>query len=118
MVVEGETGLLTDERRPEHFADALLEMLKNGEMRAEYGAAGQERARELFAKEETAGSLVRYIASHGDFNRDSELKGFFGAFLAQRWRRFLRKWQRKAPSKYVLIERERRAARKKSGKGS
>jgi colanic acid/amylovoran biosynthesis glycosyltransferase len=114
MVAEGETGLLTDERQPEDFADALLKMLNDADMRERFGKAGQVRARELFAKEKTAGALAKCLASHGNFAIDSGLNGFTGAFAKQLALRFLRKFQPKKMSKYARIEQEQRKARKSS----
>lgn len=112
MVVEGETGLLSDERRPADFADALLKMLTDGAMRDRFGKAGQLRARELFAKEMTAGALAKYLAAYGDFNFDAKLSGFFGSYAQQWTRRLVRMLAPRKQSRYALIEKKQRKARK------
>jgi len=56
-VVHGETGFLVPERTPEAFAQPLIELLRNEEMRAAMGAKGFERCRELFEVGKTIGQL-------------------------------------------------------------
>lgn len=47
-VANGETGLLVSPGRPAQLADALLRLVENPELRADFGRAGERRARERF----------------------------------------------------------------------
>ena len=57
MVIEGETGLLVDERHPDDFAEAVAKMLGDVALCESMGAAGEARAREVFAQAVTAGTV-------------------------------------------------------------
>ena len=65
MVRDGFTGLLTDERAPDAFADALATLLSDRELCHQMGRAGHERAARMFAKEITARDLMRCLAAFG-----------------------------------------------------
>lgn len=65
MVVDGETGRLVPERQPEAFAGILRELLADPTRAQAMGAAGEQRAVELFAKEKTARQLFRLLAGRG-----------------------------------------------------
>ena len=98
MLIEEETGLLVDERRPDDFAGAVMELLGDPGRCARMGEAGERRAREVFAQSVTAGSLRAEFASCGAFGLSGRIKN---------WLRRLRK---PAPSEYALAERAARAA--------
>ena len=101
MIIEGQTGLLVDERRPGDFAEAVIGLLKNPARCEEMGRAGERRAREVFAQAVTAGSL----------KREFERCGAFG--IAGKVKRWLGRLTRRQASENVLAERE---ARKAAGK--
>jgi glycosyltransferase involved in cell wall biosynthesis len=96
MVIEGETGLLVDERHPDDFAAAVAELLGDPERRERMGIAGERRARDVFAQAVTAGSLRACFAECGAF-------GHWG-----RVRNWLGKFRRRGMSKYALAEAEAR----------
>ena len=56
-IVHGETGFLVPERSPEAFAQPLIELLRNEELRARMGANGFRRCQELFEVGKTIGQL-------------------------------------------------------------
>ncbi len=62
-VVHGETGFLVPERSPEAFAQPLIQLLRNEELRAAMGAKGFERCRELFEVGKTIGQLEQLYES-------------------------------------------------------
>jgi len=51
VVVHGETGLLVPPRDHDALADAIVRLLKDGELRRRMGEAGRARARALFSSE-------------------------------------------------------------------
>jgi len=53
IVVEGETGLLAEPRQSAALADAIVRMMRDGELRARLAAAGRHRVRERFTIERT-----------------------------------------------------------------
>ncbi|MBL9151796.1 MAG: glycosyltransferase family 4 protein [Verrucomicrobiales bacterium] len=65
MVIDGITGRLVDERRPDDFAGILAEMIASPDTCETMGRAGEERAARLFAQEATARSLRRLLIGHG-----------------------------------------------------
>ena len=73
MVIEGETGLLTDERQPEDFADCLEQLLNDDERCRKFGQAGHTLASERFDKSVTTRCLKRALISGGKVRFDSEL---------------------------------------------
>jgi glycosyltransferase involved in cell wall biosynthesis len=56
-VQEGATGFLVPERQPLALAGALSRLLANPELVRSLGAAGHERAAQLFAIEKSAQAL-------------------------------------------------------------
>ena len=103
MVIEGETGLLVDERCPDDFAHAVAKLLKDPEARARMGQAGEGRAREVFAQAVTAGSLKSKFAGCGAYGVLRPLKQLLG------------KLRKPKVSQYALAEQE---ARRQAGKRS
>jgi glycosyltransferase involved in cell wall biosynthesis len=99
MVIDGESGLLVDERRPDDFAEAIAKLLDDGAMRSRMGAAGERRARDVFDQAVTAGSLRLYLKGCGAFGWTGKIKNWLGR---------LRKG---AESEYALAEREARKIR-------
>ena len=75
MVEHGVTGLLTAERDPVAFADALEKLLQHPEQAQQMGQAGLARAQRLFAQEITARQLLQHFAARGLMNFDSSLAG-------------------------------------------
>ncbi len=59
IVIEGVTGLLVPPGDPEALAAAILDLLQHPEKAKAFGAAGQQRARELF-------SIDRVVKQHED----------------------------------------------------
>ncbi|MGI9240228.1 MAG: glycosyltransferase family 4 protein, partial [Verrucomicrobiales bacterium] len=100
MVIEGETGLLVDEREPDDFAAAVLKLMGDEPVRRKMGAAGEARAREVFDQAVTAGCLRAYFRECGAY-------GFFGK-ISNRLGRLLKP----AESPYARAESEARRARK------
>ena len=98
MVIEGETGLLVDERKPDDFAEAVMQLLDDQGMCERMGAAGEKRAREVFAQSVTAGSLKSCFASCGAFGVLGKVRNLLG------------KLRRPVESEYRLAEREARRA--------
>jgi glycosyltransferase involved in cell wall biosynthesis len=62
-VVDGETGYLVPERSPEKFAEPVIKLLRNDELRASMGAKGFERCLQLFEVQKTIGQLEDYYRS-------------------------------------------------------
>jgi colanic acid/amylovoran biosynthesis glycosyltransferase len=73
MVVDGVTGLLSEERQPEAFADHLAKLLQDEALCEKMGAAGLEHAKQHFAKEVTSKALLRAFAEHSAFGFDIAL---------------------------------------------
>ncbi len=73
MVVEGVTGLLSEEQQPEAFADHLARLLRDPALCGRMGEAGLEHARTHFAKEQTAVRLLRLFAERGSLRFDAGL---------------------------------------------
>jgi glycosyltransferase involved in cell wall biosynthesis len=53
VVADGETGLLVDANDPKAFADALLILLQDSDLRTQMGNAGLERVKGAFQLQET-----------------------------------------------------------------
>ncbi len=110
MVVDGETGLLVEERDPEAFAEALSRLLCDEESRARMGRAGREHAAANFAKEVTARALLRCLAAFGAVRFDLDLVwsdvALVPAHLKQMVLRGLRKLRPRRASRYVVAERK------------
>jgi len=94
MVVEGETGLLVDERNPEAFAAALRTLINDPPGRFAMGQAGVRHALSLFDKEVTTKSLLCYLVAGGLVNTDpalvAECRDLASCYRAQRLKRLLR----------------------------
>ncbi len=65
MVIDGETGRLVEERRPEEFAGILEDLLSSPETTESMGSAGYTLAEQIFSKKVTARSLRRYQVEFG-----------------------------------------------------
>lgn len=91
MIVENKTGFLTDERRPEAFANALEPLLRDAALAAEMGAAGQALARERFDQSVTGEHLLRELTAFCGFPGAFRLPGMKGPALRfHLFRRFTR----------------------------
>ena len=94
MVIDGSTGLLTEERDPDAFAHALATLLADQEMCRQMGMAGHERASRMFAKESTSGDLLNCLVAHGNLRFDAGLvlkfPGLIPCYVAQWFRRLAR----------------------------
>jgi colanic acid/amylovoran biosynthesis glycosyltransferase len=110
MVLDGETGLLVEERDPEAFAEALARLLRDKEARKRMGEAGLKHAAANFAKEVTARSLIRCLVAFGSVRFDFDLAwsdmALVPAHLKQVALRGLRKLRPRRASRYVAAERE------------
>ncbi len=73
MVVEGQTGLLTNERQPEAFADCLQTLLQDAELCQKLGQRATHLAAERFDKSVTTSQLKRALISGGLVRFDPEL---------------------------------------------
>jgi len=115
MVVDGETGLLVEERDPEAFAAAMARLLRDGEMRKRLGDAGLEHAGKCFAKEVTARALLRNLAAFGAVRFDFDLArsdvALVPAYGKQIVLRALRKLRPRKASRYAAAEQKARQAR-------
>lgn len=94
MVIDGETGRLVPERRPEEFAGILEELLSDPGKTERMGAAGERNAKALFAKEVTAAQLRRHLVRFGLVRFDISLlrndPALLIGYAAQTGRRFAR----------------------------
>ena len=119
MVVDGETGLLAEERQPEAIAESIRLLLADRGMAERMGEAGQRRARELFAKEKTARSLRDALISHGRLRFDRGLvkgdPGISGRYMAGLLRSLLGRLRRQKPSRFARADRQARRERAGSG---
>ena len=66
MVIDGNTGLLTEERDPDAFAHALATLLADKELCRRMGIAGHGHASKMFAVESTARDLLNCLADYGN----------------------------------------------------
>jgi len=73
MVEHGVTGLLVGEHDPAALADAIATLLQERPLAAQMGAAGRQRAVQLFAQEVTAARLRRHFAGRGLMRFDASL---------------------------------------------
>lgn len=64
MVLDGQTGLLSEPRQPEAFAACLAKLLDDPDAAWRMGAAGRRRARDQFAQEVTARQLLGAFMRH------------------------------------------------------
>jgi glycosyltransferase involved in cell wall biosynthesis len=89
MVIDGETGLLCDEKQPERLAGLLASLLDDPARCERMGEAGREHAKRHFAKEITSRELLRAFAAHTSLRFDPALAGrerLVGAYLKRWWR--------------------------------
>lgn len=97
MVIDGSTGLLTEERDPDAFAHALATLLADNELCLQMGIAGHERAAKIFAKESTARDLLTCLVANGNLRFDPGLvvkfPGVSLCYIAQ-WFRRIARWSR------------------------
>jgi len=73
MVINGETGLLCEEKQPEALAGLLAALLGDPTRCEQMGKAGLLHARKNFAKEVTSQSLLKAFAKHSTMRFDLEL---------------------------------------------
>jgi len=73
MVIEGKTGLLSDERQPERFAECLETLLEDEERCHQMGRAGYRLAAERFDKAVTTKALQKALISGGRVRFDPAL---------------------------------------------
>ncbi len=73
MVLENQTGLLVEERRPEEFASQLKILLEDESLCEKFGREGFRLAANRFDKAVTAGNLKRSLISGGMVRFDPEL---------------------------------------------
>ncbi|HOD99973.1 MAG: glycosyltransferase family 4 protein [Kiritimatiellia bacterium] len=59
MVVDGETGILVEPENVEGFADALMRLLADPELRQRMGAAAHARAQKIFTVEAYRGAMLK-----------------------------------------------------------
>jgi glycosyltransferase involved in cell wall biosynthesis len=88
MVLDGQTGLLCDEKQPEQFAGLLAALLEDPARGEAMGLAGLKHAQAVFAKEITSRELLRAFAAHSSLRFDLSLamrEKLIGAFF-RRWR--------------------------------
>ncbi|TLD72306.1 glycosyltransferase family 4 protein [Phragmitibacter flavus] len=70
MVINGETGLLCEERQPEALAGLLAGLLSDPARCEQMGKAGLAHARQHFSKEITAQALMKAFARHTSMRFD------------------------------------------------
>ena len=89
MVVDGVTGLLSDEQQPAALAENLARLLHDHELCGRMSRAGLEHAKQHFAKEVTSKCLLREFAGHSAMRFDFALAKQHGLFglSARRWLR-------------------------------
>jgi colanic acid/amylovoran biosynthesis glycosyltransferase len=96
MVIDGETGLLVDERDTEGLAGAMAALMGDVGRAREMGEAGVEVAKRRFAQEVTAGSLRRHLTAHGLVRFDGALTrrdaAMWGCYARQFLGRIPRLW--------------------------
>ena len=73
MVLEGETGLLSNEREPAMFAANLERLLNDDELCRTYGANGFRLAADRFDQTATSQAMQRALVSGGDVRIDGQL---------------------------------------------
>ncbi len=83
MVIDGANGLLTDERKPEQFANCLQTLLEDVPLSRSYGATGHLLARDKFDQAATSRALQEALLSAGAMRFDLSLASRRPALLAQ-----------------------------------
>lgn len=73
MVVDGVTGLLSEEQQPAVFAEHLAKLLQDPALCERMGTAGLAHAKKHFAKEVTSTRLLRAFAGYSSFRFDFAL---------------------------------------------
>ncbi len=63
IVADGETGFLIEPGDAEALAQRSVELLKDGALRKQFGAAAQERVREMFTLDNMISRLEKYFAA-------------------------------------------------------
>ncbi len=115
MVVDGCTGLLTEERDPDAFADALATLLGDRDLCRQMGEAGHRRAAKLFAKESTARRLCNCLVAFGNLRFDLGLvvkfPGIGPRYIGQWGRRLLRGLRIARKSKFARADQVSKIAR-------
>ena len=108
MVIDGDTGLLTEERDPDAFADALAILLEDRELCGQMGRAGHGHASRMFAKESTARDLLDCLVAYGNLRFDPGLvmkfPGLSISYIGQWLRRLVRWSTGGGKSKFAGIE--------------
>ena len=92
MVIENQTGFLTEERDPKDFAAKLALLLKDTGLCETLGRAGREHAEANFAQTVTGRELLAAFASQGDLRSDAALRSrhpWLRPLLMKRWLRKL-----------------------------
>jgi glycosyltransferase involved in cell wall biosynthesis len=73
MILEGKTGLITEERRPHEFARCIETLLTDDSLCRRFGQAGFLLAQERFDKSVTTRALKRALVSGGQVRFDPSL---------------------------------------------
>ena len=58
MVIDGESGILTDKKNPGQIADAIIKLIENKEMRSRMGENGRARFRKHFTEEINTENMI------------------------------------------------------------
>jgi hypothetical protein len=95
MVEHSVTGLLSEEKQPEAFANNLAQLLQDPARCDEMGRAGLARAKRLFSKEVTAHHLLRAFAECSGIRFDAKLALKYRLCASYLKRLFLRRCQLK-----------------------
>jgi glycosyltransferase involved in cell wall biosynthesis len=99
MVIDGQTGLLCEERKPEDLANLLERLLGDEALCRTYGKNGFQLAAERFDQAVTSRILQRALVSGGDICFDPE--------LIQRHPQLLADYVKEAPARVVRAIRQR-----------
>jgi len=86
MVIDGQTGLLCEEKDPQAFAAHLATLLNNPALCEQQGFAGLDHATRNFEKSVTGGALLKAFAKRSSIRFDSALAsrhGLWGRFLSR-----------------------------------
>lgn len=112
MVTEQETGLLCEEREWQDFAKLMAELLTDPERGVRMGQAGQQQARQLFAKQVTAAELRKHLVNYGSLTHDPALGGYAGYMKRRMLRGLSQLFEKSAQSRFVIAEEAAKRARK------
>jgi colanic acid/amylovoran biosynthesis glycosyltransferase len=91
MVLENQTGLLSDEGDPKTFAAHLATLLRDPALCDSMGRAGLAHARTHFAQATTSRALITAFASHGGLRVTPDLRARHPWLRRVLFRRFLRR---------------------------